>query len=101
MTKGWDEKRRKRQAARCRQNKPWESATGPKTEAGKARAALNALKHGGRSRAMAEVRYLLWLNREFVKRALQYYQTPDLSQARTNELKEAIDKINKNKRLKK
>ena len=45
-TKGWTEERRKAQAERIRQNKPWEKSTGPKSKAGKARSSMNAFKHG-------------------------------------------------------
>ncbi len=36
----------KKQAAICRQNKPWEQSTGPKTPEGKAATQANGLKHG-------------------------------------------------------
>ncbi len=59
MTKGWSEERRARQAARIREWQPWTKSTGPKSEAGKARTARNAVKHGKRSRILiAESRYL-------------------------------------------
>jgi len=48
---GWTPERRARQAALIRRWAPWRRSTGPKTEAGKARCAKNALRHGGRSRA--------------------------------------------------
>jgi len=48
---GWTPERRARQAALIRGWAPWQRATGPKTAAGKARSAKNALRHGGRSRA--------------------------------------------------
>ena len=56
MTKGWTEERRRKAAARCRANKPWKKSTDPKTPAGKMRASLNALKHGG------HIRVHLWFN---------------------------------------
>ena len=34
------------------QNRPWERSTGPKTEAGKNRSKMNALRHGGRSKVV-------------------------------------------------
>ena len=45
-TKGWPSERRAAQAERIRQKKPWLHSTGPRTEAGKARAAMNATTHG-------------------------------------------------------
>ncbi len=67
QTKGWTEERRKAQAERCRANKPWKNATGPKTKEGKARASLNAFKHGNRCRVYDRLRYALRLNREFLR----------------------------------
>ncbi len=48
--KGWSPARRARQAALVRRWQPWRRSAGPQTEAGRARAAQNALKHGNRSR---------------------------------------------------
>ena len=48
--KGWTPERRVRQAALIRRWQPWRHSTGPKTEAGRARAAQNAHRHGFRSR---------------------------------------------------
>ena len=45
---GWTDERRRRQAARVRDWKPWEAATGPRTEVGKAVSARNAYKGGER-----------------------------------------------------
>jgi len=49
--KAWSPERRVRQASLIRGWQPWRRSTGPRTEAGKARCAKNALRHGYRSRA--------------------------------------------------
>jgi hypothetical protein len=63
--KGWTPERRARQSARARETQPWRHATGPRSETGKARSAMNGLKHGHRSRAhifdMRRARYVLRL----------------------------------------
>jgi hypothetical protein len=53
---GWSPERRARQAELIRALKPWKKSTGPRTDAGKARCAANALKHGYRSRAYIEAK---------------------------------------------
>jgi hypothetical protein len=64
--KGWSPERRARQAALIRRWQPWQRSTGPKTEAGKARCSMNALKHGCRGRAYLQtasrVRYAIRLS---------------------------------------
>jgi hypothetical protein len=53
---GWSTERRARQAELIRALKPWKKSTGPRTDAGKARCAQNALEHGYRSRACIETK---------------------------------------------
>ena len=45
----WTPEERARQSALIRSWKPWERPSGPRTEAGKATAASNAMKYGMRS----------------------------------------------------
>jgi len=46
MNNGWTPERRARQAALIRTWKPWEHATGPRSDEGKARTARNGFKGG-------------------------------------------------------
>ena len=48
MSNGWTPERRARQAELIRTWRPWEKSTGPRTKAGKARAARNPWKGGVR-----------------------------------------------------
>jgi len=54
MANGWTPERRARQAALIRTWKPWTHSTGPQTEIGMARSAMNARRHGFRSRHFLE-----------------------------------------------
>jgi len=69
---GWSAERRARQAALIRSWAPWRRSTGPKTDAGKARCAMNALKHGQRSQATIRehqrIRYVLRLSARNIER---------------------------------
>ncbi len=64
---GWTPERRRLQAERIRQRKPWLHSTGPRTAAGKAVSSRNALVHGMRSRARRVLCYLLRVQRDFVR----------------------------------
>lgn len=63
----WTEERRQKQRETINRNRPWEKSTGPRTRKGKARASLNAVKHGVHSRSGREIRKLIYHNREFLK----------------------------------
>jgi hypothetical protein len=54
MANGWTPERKAKQAAAIRRWRPWQSATGPKTRAGKARASQNAKTHGIYSATMTD-----------------------------------------------
>lgn len=71
MRRQWSEKRRKEQAERCRQNKPWQHATGPKTAAGKARSSMNAYKGGGFNGTKELVDALVFYNKAFLAATLE------------------------------
>lgn len=73
MTKGWTDERRRKQAETIKQWKPWEKSTGPRTQEGKDKTRLNALKHGQYSlEALGSlegraIRAALDANRDFLK----------------------------------
>jgi hypothetical protein len=78
---GWSPERRVRQAALIRTWAPWRRSTGPKTEAGKARCAENALRHGGRSstriRELQRIRYALRLAAENIRKVRLFIRLRD------------------------
>lgn len=92
MSKEWTAERRKAQAERCRKNKPWKKSTGPKTPKGKARSSLNAFKHGMRCRKIDQLRYILWLQREFMNQSFHSLTGLNFN---TNEVKRRMKKANK------
>lgn len=63
MATGWTLERRQRQAELIRTWRPWEQSTGPRTDDGKAVAALNSWKGGVRQR-LREVADALRAQRE-------------------------------------
>jgi hypothetical protein len=78
---GWTPERRARQAALIRSWAPWGRSTGPKTEAGKTRCAMNALKHGHRSQATIReyqrIRYVLRLAARNIERLRLFIRLRD------------------------
>jgi hypothetical protein len=54
--KGWTPQRRAQQAAMIRRWQPWRHSTGPRTELGKARCAMNPRPHANRAYALAVYR---------------------------------------------
>jgi len=75
-TRGWPPARRKAQAQRIRAQKPWLHATGPRTEAGKARTARNAYRHGFRSADYRHLCALLRSQKNFIKQVRKHGYTP-------------------------
>lgn len=63
----WTAEARAAQAQKIRAHKPWLHSTGPRTVAGKARVATNALKHGNRGSTIKRFRRLLRLQALFLK----------------------------------
>ncbi len=73
IRKAWPPARRAAQAARCRALKPWTKSTGPKSAAGKARVAQNAIKHNRYSTAYRfELSRLRTLLREQKRQLFRY-----------------------------
>ena len=69
MTNGWTPERKAIQTAAIQQWKPWQKATGPRTQHGKAKVSRNAFKGGHRLEFRNCTRILkleLALQREFL-----------------------------------
>ena len=68
MADGWTPERRARQAALIRTWRPWDRSTGPRTEAGKAKASRNADKIGEWKAERDNIRALNRYVRELLSR---------------------------------
>lgn len=88
MAKGWTEERRKKQAEIIRKNKPWEKSTGPKTQAGRARSSINALKNGNHSAAMKELRKAILGARAFNRHIYRHMVLDHIEKSKKIGLKE-------------
>ena len=88
----WTEERRRKQAERIRQTRPWEKSTGPKTAAGKESSKMNAYTHGLRSRHGKALRRALKLNYEFVKNAASFVAVMDMHAALTKRTEQKGEK---------
>jgi len=69
--RNWTSEERAKQAAAIRRWKPWENSTGPRTEEGKEKCGMNALKHGFHDATMRKLRVLLRRQRDYVKRCME------------------------------
>lgn len=61
----WTEEARQKQREIIMKSKPWEKATGPKTEEGKKKASMNSCKHGLRTRKFDDLSYALWMQKRY------------------------------------
>lgn len=68
--RAYPEKYRRERAQKCRKSRPWDHATGPKTDAGKDKISGNALKHGFYSAEIKEIKRLLIAQRALVKEVI-------------------------------
>ncbi len=66
--RSWTPSQRKDQSAKCRAQKIWLKATGPKTLEGKKRSSQNARKHGMRSEEIKGFKKLLRMQAQMLKK---------------------------------
>lgn len=66
-TKGWPPERRRAQAERIRQWKPWRFSTGPRSRAGKDKVSMNAFRHGLSSKPVRDFVAVLRRQQKFIK----------------------------------
>lgn len=63
----WTEENKQKARERMYREKPWEKATGAKTEEGKRKVSMNAYKHGRYSKAMKEIDKIVYELKKEVK----------------------------------
>ena len=66
--RNWTQSQRQDQSAKCRAQKIWLKATGPKTIEGKKRSSQNARKHGMRSEEIKGFKKLLRMQAQMLKK---------------------------------
>jgi hypothetical protein len=76
MANGWTGARRKRQAEAIMRWRRWDTSTGPRTPAGRARVARNAYRGGEREKFRALVKCLNALMRDHVAWACRSKRSP-------------------------
>ena len=74
MPRTWTPEQKAAQAEKIRKWKPWENSTGPKTEAGKARAKMNAYTGGVYTQDWRLLRYALKLDRAFTRSLVVWWE---------------------------
>lgn len=79
-SKKWQTHRKRNRANNCLNQKPWESATGPKTDMGKSTASDNARKHGAYDADILALSNALYLQSQFVYKMMIDNQIKDTNQ---------------------